>query len=171
MLQDSQEERWVQINEFPGYSVSNRGRVVNDRTGFNIKPTQKSQGYHMVGLMKEGVQHKRSLPLLVARAFLPSHPNGTFDTPIHLNGDRSDSRIMNLMWRPLWFARKYMQQFIDNHTTFNEAIEDVETGEVYKNSMHASTYNGLLDHEIYVSMLNNHYVWPTGQVFRAVHES
>jgi hypothetical protein len=73
------------------------------------------------------------------------------------------------VWRPLWFARKYNKQFTDGHATFDRPVEDVETGEVYENSMHAAIVNGVLDVEIYLSMLNNYYVWPTGQIFREAH--
>lgn len=167
MLQDINEERWSELFDFPGYSVSDHGRVLNVRTGFYIKASKKTHGYHMVGLMKNAVQHKRSLPLLVARAFLPRPENPAFDTPIHLDGDRGNSHYNNLMWRPLWFARRYMRQFVDDHNTYAYPIEDVETGELYKDSMHAASYNGLIDTEIRSAMLENTYVWPTGQIFRA----
>lgn len=174
MMHDAQfssgEERWAEISDFPGYVVSDHGRVINDRTGTPITPTRKSYGYYMVGLMRDALQHKRSLPLLVARAFLPPPRNEEFNTPIHLNGDRANSHFLNLAWRPLWFSRKYMRQFDDNHNTFQFPIEDIETGEVYKNSMHASVINGVLDTEIRISMLNNTYVWPTGQIFREANE-
>lgn len=168
MTQEVNEERWVEIFDFPGYSVSDRGRVINDRTGFCITPTAKPTGYYMVGLMKNGVQRKRSLPLLVACAFLPRPMKDNFDTPIHLDGDRGNSYYANLMWRPLWFSRKYMRQFNDDHHTHPSPIEDVETGEVYDSSMHAAMVNGLLDDELCLSMHNNGYVWPTGQVFRKI---
>lgn len=168
----SDEERWREISNFPSYEVSSGGRVRNKDTNFYITPTRKPNGLLMVGLMQVGVQCKRSLALLVANAFVrrptdtSGEPNMSFDTPVHRNGDRSVNDYTNLMWRPLWFARKYMRQFIDDHQTYNNPIEDVETGEYYKNSMEASIVNGVLDVEIRLSMLNNHYVWPTGQVFR-----
>lgn len=130
-----------------------------------IATTKKPNGMLMVGLMQGGVQCKRSLALLVASAFIRK-PSESFDTPIHLNGDRSFNHYLNLMWRPRWFARKYMNQFVDGHLTYIQPIEDVETGERYKNSMDASMINGVLDSEIRLSMLQNTYVWPTGQVFR-----
>jgi len=135
------------------------------RTGFYIKPTRNTKDLYIVGMMKNTVQHKRSLPLLVASEFV-RRPNQAFDVPINLDGDRANNHYTNLMWRPLWFARKYSRQFYDDHVTFVDPIEDVETGELYKNSMHAATLHGILDIEIYLSMCNNTYVWPTGQIFR-----
>lgn len=161
-------ERWSEISDFPGYSVSDQGRVHNDRTGSYISTTKNTKNLAIVGLMRNGNQHKRSLPLLVATEFVPRPTNEGFDTPINLDGDRFNNYYGNLMWRPLWFARKYGKQFLDSHTTFVDPIEDIETGEVYKNSMHASIANGVLDMEIVLSMHNNGYVWPTGQVFRVV---
>lgn len=162
------EERWENVFEFPAYSVSDCGRVVNASSGNLITPTRNTRGQAIVGLMKNGIQCKRSLTLLVANAFVPHEGNSSFDTPINLDGDRMNNNYTNLKWRPLWFARKYHRQFTEEHLTFDAPIEDVETGEVYQSSMEASIVNGVLDSEIYLAMLNNTYVWPTGQVFREV---
>lgn len=161
-------ERWDDIVEFPGYSVSDHGRVLNTRTGLYVKPTTNSRRLAIIGLMKNRVQHKRSLALLVANSFVLKPSNTNFDTPVNLDGDRMDNHYSNLMWRPLWFARKYSRQFTDGHATFEYPIEDVETGELYRSSMHAAISNGVLDTEIYLAMINNTYVWPTGQIFREV---
>lgn len=168
MTQVEQDEQWMGISEFPGYSVSNRGRVLNDATGFHVKPTKNTSGSTIIGLMKNATQHKRSLPLLVAQAFLSRPQSEVFDTAIHLDGDRSNCHIDNLMWRPLWFSRKYMRQFTDGHTTYQYPIEDIEDGTRYDNSMHAAMTNGLLDIDIYMGMMTNVYVWPTRQIFRKV---
>lgn len=161
-------ESWSVIADFPGYSVSSWGRVLNDDTGCLMKITRNTRGHAIVGLMKNGVQRKRSVTLLVATAFVPRIKNRReeFDTPINLDGDRMNNHYSNITWRPLWFARKYSSQFVDDHVTYDHPIEDVETREVYINSMHASTTNGILDKSIYESMVMNTYVWPTGQVFR-----
>jgi hypothetical protein len=161
-----EQERWAEISDFPGYSVSDCGRVMNRDSGAILTPSSKPGGLRMIGLMKERTQMKKSLPLLVASAFVPPHPYPKFDTPIHLNGDRAFNHYTNLMWRPLWFARKYMQQFSDGHLSFEHMIEDVETHIAYKDSWSAAVHHGLLDNEIIVSMHNNTYVWPTGQIFR-----
>jgi hypothetical protein len=160
------QERWAEIKDFPGYLVSDWGRVMNADTGRYLALSTKPNGLVMVGLMCNRGQAKRSLTLLVANAFVPRPNNDEFDTPINLDGDRTNNHYDNLMWRPLWFARQYMRQFDNNHTTYDAPIEDVETHQLYANSISAAIHNGLLDHEICLSMLNNSYVWPTGQIFR-----
>jgi hypothetical protein len=153
-------ERWVELFGFPGYTLSDRGQVVNTRTGVCLRSHLNTRGAAIIGLMQNGIQHKRSLSLLVATHFVTRPGNMSFDTPINLDG--------NLTWRPLWFARKYHVQFNDDHPTCNVPVEDVETHETYESSMHASIHNGVLDIDIYLSMANNTYVWPTGQIFRIV---
>lgn len=166
-------EVWSEISEFPEYRISNMGNVLNSN-GDPIKPTCKPEGLLMVGLMAydagrdKRVQYKRSLPLLVARAFLPPPVKDSHDTPIILNGDRNDNRAANMAWRPRWFAREYMAQFKDNHITYPHPIENVETFEVYESSMAASIANGLIDRSLILSMHVNTYVFPTNQIFRKV---
>jgi hypothetical protein len=163
--QFSPDERWVEISDFPGYSVSDRGRVLKDSINCIVKASPNTKNLYMVGLMRDCRQYKRSLPLLVAKAFVP-RGDLAFDTPINLDGERTNNHYTNLAWRPLWFARKYAKQFTDDHATIDEPIEDIETGEVYKTSMDASIANGVLDIEIVLGMHHNTYVWPTGQIFR-----
>lgn len=167
----TQQERWVEIVEFPGYAISDHGRVMNKKRGNDITPTKNGHSYIMVGLMKNGIQHKKSLPLLVAQEYLPAPEHEVFDTPIHLDGDKNNCHYTNLMWRPKWFARKYMKQFTDGHTTYPRPIEDVDTGQQYENSMAAAMTHGLLDVDIYMNMMQQIYVWPTHQTFRRVVQS
>lgn len=161
-------ERWAEISDFPDYAVSDHGRVMRLDTETFLSPVAKPGGLRFIGLMKERKQYKRSLPLLVARAFVEPESHPSFDTPIHLDGDPDLNHYTNLMWRPLWFARRYKQQFSDGHLTFENKIEDMETGTIYKDSWSAAVHHGLLDVDIIVGMHNNLYVWPTHQYFREV---
>lgn len=169
-------EQWSEISNFPGYSVSSWGRVRRDITNTYVTPTSKSEdGLVMVGLMKwseeqhRSIQRKRSLPLLVASAFVGNPRPGVFDTPINRDGDRTNNFADNLLWRPLWFARQYIRQFVVPHATYDDEIVDVETHITYKNTYSAAIHHGLLEQEIVMSMHNNTYVFPTGQIFRKVH--
>lgn len=162
-------EVWRRILEFPGYSVGDEGHVRNDETGRFMALLVNQHGVVSVGLTSNRIQHKRSLALLVAEAFIPRLPqHEAFDTPINLNGDRLDNRVVNLMWRPRWFAVKYFQQFKDPARGFVVPIEEVTTGERFANSWEASTKYGLLDREIMIATMNRTYVWPTYQKFRVL---
>lgn len=161
-------EEWRVIPEFPEYSVSTLGRVMNNRTGRILVLTQNQYGVAQVGFFLDGVQYKRGVAKLVAHQFLDPSALEAFDTPINLDGDRMNNEIDNLMWRPRWFAIQYHRQFHHPHPGFKTPIVEVKTNEHFKTSMHAATRYGLLDKEIFIATMNNTYVWPTYQVFRAV---
>jgi hypothetical protein len=115
--------------------------------------------------MRDGVQKHRSVPLLVAKAFLPEPP-GPFDTPINLDGDRHNNHVENLAWRPRWFAIKYNQQFKYPYpSSIMSPLQDLKTGEVSENSFECAKRYGLLEHDLVLSILTRTYVWPTYQEF------
>lgn len=161
-------EHWKEIRAFPGYSVSSHGRVRNDETDRLLALTVNQQGIVTVGLTEHGIQYKRSVTLLVAKAFLSPPKEPSFDTPIQLDGDRMNNRADNLAWRPRWFAIRYHQQFHNTKRGFTVPIEEVNTGERFENSWEAATKYGLIDREILISTLNRTYVWPTYQQFRVL---
>lgn len=158
-------EHWIDIELFPDYAVSNFGRVRSNRTGRILALNKNQYGVIQVGLMKDGVQYHRSVPLLVAKAFV-FQPSGPFDTPINLDGDRTNNHVDNLVWRPRWFAIKYNRQFRHRyHHTINSQIADPKTGEVSENSWECAKRYGLLEEDLVLSILNRTYVWPTYQEF------
>jgi hypothetical protein len=163
-------ERWKTINEFPDYEVSNYGWVRNRNTGRVLALSENQSGLVQVGLMLNGVQHHRSVPRLVAQAFIP-HPRGPFDTPINLDGDRYNNHVDNLMWRPRWFAVKYNRQFRrPYHNSILRPIVDTKTGIVCANSFDCAVMYGLLEEDVVLSILNRTYVWPTHQIFHVLEE-
>lgn len=158
-------EHWKPIDFFPGYSVSDQGRIRTDKSDRILALSVNQFGLVQVGLMREGEQKHRSVPLLVAKAFL-FVPPGPFDTPINLDGDRHNNRLENLLWRPRWFAVKYNQQFkypADN--SIMEPIVDLKTGEVSEGSLDCAKRYGLLEQDLIYSIINRSYVWPTYQEF------
>lgn len=159
-------EAWVTIKTFPGYLISDHGRVRNEDTGRLLALLRNQRGIVHVGLVRDGQQLKRSVAHLVADAFLPPPPNSAFDCPINLDGDRVNNFAVNLLWRPRWFAVKYFQQFVNGVRGFDIPIEDLETGEQFKTSWDAATRYGLIDLHIKVAILNHKRVWPTNQLYR-----
>jgi len=159
---------WRPIEGFPGYSINPLGQVSRDSTGRLLVPRFNQYGIPYVGLMRNWQQCSRSLPRLVARAFLPS-PSDIFDTPIQIDGDRSNCRMDNLMWRPRWYAVLYNRQFEDRYDHPIEApIRAVNEGERFPNSLRAASRYGLLEREVVLSVLNRIPAWPTYQYFELV---
>lgn len=164
--------QWVQVAEFPGYSVSDTGQVRNEETGYILKKLVNQGGVVHVGLTRDRVLYKRSLPILVANAFLEKpDPKrfSEFDTPINLDGNRFNNHVGNLMWRPRWFAVKYFRQFQQEEPTISDPVQILETGISFESSWEAATTLGVLDREIGMSVSTRNYVWPIFQRFRVMH--
>lgn len=162
------EEHWQPIRLFPEYSVSDHGRIRADKSGRILALNENQYGVLQVGMMRDGEQRHRSVPLLVAKAFLPE-PGGPFDTPINLDGDRRNNHVDNLAWRPRWFAIRYNQQFrypYDN--PISSPISDLKTGEISYNSFECAKRYGLLERDVVLSIVNRTYVWPTYQQFGVI---
>lgn len=157
---------WRPVEGFPGYSVNPLGHVRRDTTGRILVPRYNQHGVPYVGLMRDWGQHIRSLPRLVARAFL-SRPSEIFDTPIQLDGDRSNCRADNLMWRPRWYAVHYNRQFEGERYDhpIEVPIHAVNENESFPNSLAAACRYGLLEREVVLSVLNRTPTWPTYQYF------
>jgi hypothetical protein len=163
-------EEWSTIPKFPKYAVSDEGRVRNERSGRIMKLEVNQFNVVTVGLMGEGPkQYRRSVPLLVANAFLPKD-RPMFDTPICMDGDRFNNAVVNLAWRPRWFAIQYNRQFTVDRwgEPIDRPIMDLGTGEVFPNSLEVAKWFGLLERDVVLSILNMTYVWPTYQQFEVV---
>lgn len=87
-------EQFKKIKDFPNYSVSNLGKVRNDKTGRILKFYTKPSGYKQVEM---GHRTKpRYVHRLVAEAFIPNVDNKP--QVDHINGDKGDNRVENLKW-------------------------------------------------------------------------
>lgn len=159
---------WAVVAEFPGYSVNPLGQVRNDQTGRILHTRLNQYGVPYVGLMREWKQCIRSLPKLVATAYIPQD-NKIFDTPINLNGDRADCHVDNLVWRPRWYAVHYTNQFKERYDyPIDAPVREAETGLEFADSLIAGCQYGLLEREVVLSILNNTLAWPTYQLFELV---
>jgi hypothetical protein len=164
-------EQWCVISPFPMYSVSTYGRIRNDKTDRVLALMVNHEGVVHVGLRRNNTQYKRSVTVLVAKAFVPRPANENFDTPINLDGDRTNNHISNILWRPRWFAVDYFRQFLPGAPRgFMCPVEDMKTKERFETSFDAAVKYGLLDREILLATLNRTFVWPTYQMFRPLEE-
>lgn len=160
--------QWKRIPGFPKYQVSDEGEIAYVKYNRILALSENQYGVITVGLMRDGQQHHRSVPKLVASAFIP-HRFGAFDTPINLNGDRRDNHVDNLAWRPRWFAVKYNRQFRNRYPhPIRRPIMDMQTGVVSPNSFECAIQYGLLEKDLVESIHNRTLTWPTYQQFCVV---
>lgn len=161
-------EEWVAVEGFPGYSVNRLGQIKKDSTGRLLHTRVNQYDVPYVGLMRDWRQCIRSLPRLVASAFVPQ-PNEIFDTPINLDGDRTNCSVDNLLWRPRWYAVHYKNQFKERYSNpIVSPVRDINSGEIFPDSFSAACAFGLLEREVVLSILNRTLAWPTYQQFELV---
>lgn len=159
-------DSFAYIEDFPDYCVTERGEVINIRTNRTLTLSPTQHGDLTVGLMKDGWQYRRSVKVLVARAFVEGETD-IFDTPIQLDGDKRNLHASNIMWRPRWFAWKYHKQFDIPYPDWFYAgpIMDITSNQRYHCIFEAAIGNGLLCEEIHLSLKTSKFTFPTAQIF------
>lgn len=162
-------ENWGAIEGFEGYRVSDLGRVRNESTGRILTVMRNQTGNHYVGLNQDGIQYRRSLPVLVARAFVPAK-QPAFKALIHRDLHKGNNRADNLLWRPQWFAVKYWMQAHKGMIGSDVPVLEIKHQELYPNTWEASLAFGLLESDLISSIINRTFTWPTFQEFRYVAE-
>ena len=78
------------------YSVSNLGRVRNDKTNHIIKPDKEEKGYCRLSVKIGGKRKHFPIHRLVAIAFIPN-PNNKSQVD-HIDNDKNNNRVDNLRW-------------------------------------------------------------------------
>lgn len=181
---DKIDEMAVAIPGFPGYDVTNHGRVLNLRTRRPMTLSPTMNGDLTVGLTSEGHQYRYSVKVLVAKTFV--NPNyleamgvpgrafvsgetDLFNTPVLLDGDKHNLYFENIVWRPRWFAWRYTNQFNDMIPWYSFGpIQEVGTENVYDSYLAAAIDNGILCVDIRESIYNSRLIFPTWQKFSYV---
>lgn len=93
-------ERWLPVTDWPGYEVSDLGRVRSWKGGQTsprlLRAHACRRGYHRVQLCCRSQRRTMLVHRLVLMAFVGASPEG--HECRHLNGDPSDNRLANLAW-------------------------------------------------------------------------
>lgn len=90
-------EIWKKVAEFDNYSISNLGRVRNDKTGRILKQKTEKDGYFEVNLYRKTQRKTFRVHRLVALAFIPQLDKNRNEVD-HIDFDRKNNRVDNLRW-------------------------------------------------------------------------
>lgn len=90
------QEEWKVINEYPGYSVSNLGKVRNDKTGRILKLQPHGDFKYLYVYLSQGKRIGRRVHRLVAQAFIPN-PDSKPEVN-HIDGCGFNNCSSNLEW-------------------------------------------------------------------------
>ena len=127
-------EEWKTIIDFPGYQISNQGRVrrtkASRRLGYQRILSQKldRDGYFQVHFSHNNESFDRTVHRLIALAFIPRVPNKP--TVDHINGDRADNRVENLRWASSLEQANNRRGFETN--TGEKYISNIQRPDCYK---------------------------------------
>lgn len=125
---------WKTIPEEYGfYEVSSNGMARNSTTGSLRKLQHKPDGYVVLPAKKNGKQHNLYMHILVAQAFIPNPENKT--EVHHIDGDRSNNSVDNLMWvTPEEHAalHRNKRQNVNAETKSIQVCQYTKTGEFVK---------------------------------------
>lgn len=85
-----------ELNEAPGYGITNKSRVVNLKNSTLLKPKVDRSGYLRVTMFPSGNRIERRVHRMVAEYFIPNpeqlpHVN-------HIDGNKKNANIHNLEW-------------------------------------------------------------------------
>lgn len=153
------------IPDFPEYEVTIFGRVYNLVTGREMVLSPTQQGDLTVGLVRNGIQYRRSVKVLVAEAFVRGK-TVIFDTPVQVDGNKENLHYMNIEWRPRWFAWEYTHQFNNIQPWYHRGpILDVVNNLQYDSVIQASVATASLAKHIYAAIGTNTAVFPGGEIY------
>ncbi len=154
-----------EIEGFLGYLISDEGEVISHRRGARkiLRTSVNNEGVHMVSLMNNGARITRSVALLVLRAFNPEGETEFFDTAVHLDGDRGNLRLDNLIWRPRWFAIRYHHEI--NQEWDSVSVRNLNTNMEYSHLPAAMQHYGVLGSDILKSTRNRLPVFPHDHIY------
>ena len=166
MFEEVYTNSWEELEEFPDYVINHLGEIVNTKTSRALSYSRTKEGVVKANIYLGHRSVTRSVALLMAKTFLTSS-NPNYNSVIHLDGDKANCHISNLMLRPRWFVVNYHQQFSIPafQENYHKPVICLDTSEVFDNLRETCIAKGLLYWELQDGILNQTKVYPGALTF------
>lgn len=166
-------ERWVDVEDFPEYEISDHGNVYSKKTGRPLTLSRTQAGIVKVNFYGPDGLATRAVRVLVAEAFVDAPADEytrSFDLEVvNIDGNQENNHYTNLAWRPHWFAWKYTRQFNQGPLPeYNVYLLNTQTGVIYDSVMAAGIADAVLWEYVYASAIDGRPVYPTGAIYEFV---
>lgn len=166
------EELWEPITGFRTYSVSNLGNVKNNQTKRLLSTSLNNYGQVKISLWSDetGQRHTKLVCTLVAEAFVYDRPDPRCNTPVILDNKLTNVRADNIVWRPRWFAWKYLHQFKTpiHRYYYTVPILNIQEDVMYESVVQCGKTEGLIFDDIWESTYKAIEVYPHLSVYQVV---
>lgn len=142
------EEKWVVLEDYPNYAVSDRGRVWNMLRDSILTPRVATNGSLRVALSKNGIIEQFYVHQLVFKSFV-----GDFKPSehiLHFNDNREDNRVENLRLRKRDKDRPkeiapiadiaYERAMRERRREWGRNVVVLETGDVFRTVRDCANY-------------------------------
>ena len=143
-------ESWVVIKDFPNYSISDSGNVVNNKTRRVLSKNINSSGYFSVSLCVNSRSYSKYVHRLVAYYFVL---NKNKDCVVnHIDGDKLNNHFDNLEWTTITNNNKHYHQLLSKQygegsckskISNLEALKIRQLGKELKNAREVSRQLGI----------------------------
>ncbi len=89
-------EKYIILDVYDNYAISNYGKLKNIKTGKILKPQLNKQGYLQYGICQNGIKKTIRAHRLVALMFVENRFN--YDVVNHIDGNKINNVYTNLEW-------------------------------------------------------------------------
>lgn len=137
-------EEWIEIEGYPSYEISNKGKIRNKRSGTVLQyTTHPRTKLEMVNLWSPKGRRSYNVHRLVATHFIgPENPGFSVN---FINGDRKDLCVENLEWQTTSKVRDINADRRLTSPTDNREVVAIDLGELYPNALAAARELGGLE--------------------------
>jgi hypothetical protein len=100
-------EKWERVDGYPGYWISNKGRVYSeprfngtqgDHKGMMLSPTPQTEGYPAVKVWSDDGEECKLVHRLLMKAHGPEPPSPEHTMVNHIDGNIKNYDLDNLEW-------------------------------------------------------------------------